>query len=86
MDSPDEITELIAMWQGGDGATENALFNALHQKLRGMAINCLRGEGAKRPLGAITLVQEAYFRLHRPENLFVNDPNHLLSLVGRVMR
>lgn len=74
------------MWQHGDKTAENALFDALYQKLRGMAINCLRGESRDRPLGATTLVHEAYLRLHRTHGLFVNDRNHFLMLVGQVMR
>jgi RNA polymerase sigma-70 factor, ECF subfamily len=86
MQAPDDISGLIALWRKGDKTAENALFAALYNKLRGIAINCLRSEPRERPLGATTLVHEAYLRLQRSEKLAFNDRSHFLALVGQVMR
>lgn len=86
MNFGEDITRLIARWREGDKAAENALFDTLYQRLRAIAIQCLRGEPRPTPLGATTLVHEAYLRLQRSGNLFIKDRNHFLALVARVMR
>jgi RNA polymerase sigma factor (TIGR02999 family) len=86
MRTTDEITELISKWQDGDKRAENALFDALYQRLHGIALNCLRSEQRDKPLGATTLVHEAYLRLHRTGSLYVHNRNHFLALIAQVMR
>ncbi len=81
-----DITVLIALWQNGDKQAENELFSTLYQKLRAIAFHCLKSETRPSPVGATTLVHEAYLRLHRTETLMVNNRGHFLSLVSQVMR
>ena len=51
-----EITRLISDWQRGAPGAENALFNALYQRLHTLALQCLRGERPDRAPGATSLV------------------------------
>ena len=81
-----EITRLIAEWQRGDKAAENALFEALYSKLHAIALHCVRSEPAAQSLGATGLLHEAYLRLNRTEGLQVVNRSHFLALAARVMR
>jgi RNA polymerase sigma factor (TIGR02999 family) len=83
---PGNITRLIAMWRSGDKSAENALFGALYHRLHAIAVGRLRNEPRNRPLGATTLVHEAYLRLTKSENFVANDRHHFLALVAKVMR
>ena len=81
-----EITRLIEQWQGGDQSAENALFQALYDRLHAMAVQCLRSERPGNSLGATGLVHEAYLRFKRAERLDIIDRSHFLALTARVMR
>lgn len=81
-----EITRLIARWQAGDKPAENALFDAMYERLHAMAIHCLRTERAGQSMGATALVHEAYLRFNRANRLDIADRSHFLALAARVMR
>ena len=53
-----EITRLISDWQRGAPGAENALFNALYQRLHSLAVQCLQGERRDRAPGATSLVHD----------------------------
>jgi RNA polymerase sigma-70 factor (ECF subfamily) len=80
-----EITRLIADWQRGDAAAENALFELLYARLHSIALQCLRGEPLQ-TIGATALVHEAYMRFKSAENLEIANRAHFLALAARVMR
>jgi len=86
VDPSHDITHLIAEWQHGDKAAENALFEALYRKLHARALQVLQSEPRGQSLGPTALVHEAYLRLERSEGLEVADRNHFLKLVAKVMR
>jgi RNA polymerase sigma factor (TIGR02999 family) len=86
MHSHDEITRLIAEWREGDRSAENRLFELLYQKLRDIAVQCMRDEERCRTLGPTALVHEAYLRLSKSQHLDVSDRTHFLALAARVMR
>jgi hypothetical protein len=79
-----EITRLIADWQRGDAAAENALFELLYARLHSIALQCLRGEPLQ-TIGATALVHEAYMRFKSAENLEIANRAHFLALAARVM-
>ncbi|MGO4884281.1 MAG: ECF-type sigma factor [Bryobacteraceae bacterium] len=81
-----EITRLISDWQRGAPGAENALFNALYQRLHTLALQCLRGERPDRAPGATSLVHEAYLRFRQTQNLEIANSAHLLALAAQVMR
>jgi RNA polymerase sigma factor (TIGR02999 family) len=80
-----EITKLIAEWQSGDRAAENALFEALYTRLRSIAVQCLRSEQNAQSLNATGLVHEAYVRFRKSQNLVILNGAHFLALAARVM-
>ena len=86
MESPGEITGLIAGWQRGDPAAENALFEALYRRLYGIAMQCLRSESRGQTMGATALVHEAYLRFKSADRLQIVNRGHFLALSARVMR
>lgn len=86
MDPSGDITRLIAAWQRGDKAAENALFEALYRRLHTKALQLLRSEPRGQSLGPTALVHEAYLRLERSERLEIADREHFVKLVAKVMR
>lgn len=86
MDSPGNITRLILEWQRGGELAENALFEAVYQRIHGIALHLVRGEARGQSMGATDLVHEAYLRFRRSERLEVTDSSHFLRLAARVMR
>jgi RNA polymerase sigma factor (TIGR02999 family) len=85
MASDGEITRLIAEWQHGDKAAEDALFEAMYNKLHSIAIQCLKREKPGQTVGATALVHEAYLRFKTSERLQISDRSHFLALAARVM-
>jgi RNA polymerase sigma factor (TIGR02999 family) len=85
MDSSPDITQLISAWQAGSKDAEGALFKALYSKLHGIARHCLRCEPQGQTLGATALVNEAYLRFTRSEQIGVTDRSHFLRLAAKVM-
>jgi RNA polymerase sigma factor (TIGR02999 family) len=81
-----QISRLISDWQRGNREAENALFEALYQRLHQIALQCLRSRDVGRTLGATALVHEAYLRFRQSERIDVHDSHHFLCLAARVMR
>ena len=86
MEPSGDITRLISEWQRGNKAAENALFEALYQKLHTKALQVLRSEPRGQSMGPTALVHEAYLRLERSERLEITDREHFVKLVAKVMR
>jgi RNA polymerase sigma factor (TIGR02999 family) len=80
-----DITRLIAEWQRGNKAAENALFEALYNRLHTRALHLLCTEPRGQSMGPTALVHEAYLRLERSEGLEIADRNHFLKLAAKVM-
>ncbi|HXM40379.1 MAG TPA: ECF-type sigma factor [Bryobacteraceae bacterium] len=86
MDPTGDITRLISEWQRGDKAAENALFEALYNRLHAKALQVLRSEPRGQSMGPTALVHEAYLKLEQSERLEVTDRKHFVRLVAKVMR
>ena len=63
MQSPDGITELLLLWNGGDQTALEKLMPLVHSELRRLAGNYLRRERIGHTLQPTALVNEAYLRL-----------------------
>jgi RNA polymerase sigma-70 factor (ECF subfamily) len=63
MQSPDGITELLFLWNGGDQTALEKLIPLVHSELRRLAGNYLRRERPGHTLQPTALVNEAYLRL-----------------------
>jgi RNA polymerase sigma factor (TIGR02999 family) len=85
VDPSGDITRLISEWQRGNKAAENALFEALYNRLHARALYLLSTEPSGQSMGPTALVHEAYLRLERSEGLEIADRNHFLKLAAKVM-
>ena len=61
--TPNEITQQLIAWSGGDATALERLIPAVYQELRRIADRYLRGESAGHSLQPTALVHEAYLRL-----------------------
>jgi RNA polymerase sigma factor (TIGR02999 family) len=80
------ITHLIGDWRAGDRAAENRVFDSLYCSLRAQALHCLRRETAGHSLSPTLLVNEAYIVLSRVRRLDVNDRDHFIRIISRIMK
>jgi DNA-directed RNA polymerase specialized sigma24 family protein len=63
VDPSGDITRLISEWKRGDKSAENALFEALYNRLHAKALHLLHSEPRRQSMGPTALVHEAYLRL-----------------------
>ena len=82
MDPSGDITRLISEWKRGDKSAENALFEALYNRLHAKALHLLHSEPRRQSMGPTALVHEAYLRLERSERLEITDREHLCEAGG----
>jgi|SRR5579859_789703 len=83
---PGEITLLLQQWRTGDRHVEGRLFELLMPDLRKIAGRCFRGERAGHTLQPTALINEAFLRLARNNNIDWQDRGHFLAISARVMR
>jgi RNA polymerase sigma factor (TIGR02999 family) len=81
-----QITHLITGWRAGDRSAENRVFETLYCALRAQALHCLRRENNSHSLSPTLLVNEAYLVLSKSRRLNVNDRDHFIRIVSRVMK
>jgi RNA polymerase sigma factor (TIGR02999 family) len=81
-----QITDFISGWRAGDRVAENRVFDSLYCALRAQALHCLRRESAGHSLSPTLLVNEAYIVLSRVRRLDVNDRDHFIRIVSRIMK
>lgn len=81
-----EITQLLDRWGAGDSRAVDQLMPMVYERLRHLARQRLRGEGAACSLNTTSLVHEAYLKLVDSPNPSLRDRNHFMSLASRVMR
>lgn len=62
------------------------LFTQLYTQLRRIARREVHRHGANAPLGATTLMHEAYLAMHGRDSLAFPDQAHFLAYAGRAMR
>jgi RNA polymerase sigma factor (TIGR02999 family) len=81
-----QITHFITGWRAGDRSAENRVFDSLYCSLRAQALHCLRRESLGHSLSPTLLVNEAYIVLSRVRRLDVNDRDHFVRIVSRIMK
>lgn len=86
MESGDDITRLIAEWQNGNRAAEEALFEKLYHRLHKIADHLVRMEHVNQTLGPTALLHEAYLRFCGSTDLRIVNRAHFMALSARVMR
>src|SRR3981081_499400 len=83
---PVEITRLLRQWGAGDRQGEDRLFELLLPDLRLIAGRCFLGERLGHTLQPTALVNEAFLRLAKIENIEWQDRGHFLAVSARIMR
>jgi RNA polymerase sigma factor (TIGR02999 family) len=86
VDSPKEITQLLAEVGRGDDAAAGALFEKVYGELRALAKSYLRRERPDHTLQPTALVHEAYLRLVGDENAGWENRLHFFNVAAQVMR
>ena len=85
-ESTGRITVLLRQWRAGDSKAQDELFEALMPELRKIARACFRGERPGHLLQPTALVNEAFLRLAKANNVDWHDRGHFLALAARIMR
>lgn len=84
--SADDITQLLLDWQEGDGAALQALIPKVEEVLRVQARAHLRRERADHTLQPTALVNEAYLRLIRQQQVRWQGRAHFFAIASTSMR
>jgi RNA polymerase sigma factor (TIGR02999 family) len=84
--SPNQVTELLRKWKGGDQASLQALLPLVYSELRRLAQHHLRGERSDHTLQSTALVHEAYLRMVKPGSLRIESRGHFFALASQLMR
>jgi RNA polymerase sigma factor (TIGR02999 family) len=83
---PGEVTLLLRQWRTGDRHVEDRLFELLMPDLRRIAGRCFRGERPGHTLQPTALINEAFLRLARNNDIDWQDRGHFLAISARIMR
>jgi RNA polymerase sigma factor (TIGR02999 family) len=84
--SPEEVTDLLRAWRGGDDRADALLLEKVYETLRNIAVGQLRGERAGHTLQPTALVHEAYLRLLGQRVVDWRDRAHFYGLAAVTMR
>ena len=84
--SPEEVTQLLLAWNGGDDAALDKLLPLVYDELRKAAKRFLRREHQGHTLQTSALVNEVYLRLIDAKNVRWQDRAHFYAISARLMR
>ena len=84
--SPEEVTQLLLAWNGGDTAALDKLMPLVYDELRKAAKRYMRREAVGHTLQTAALVNEVYLRLIDAKNVRWQDRAHFLAISARLMR
>jgi len=84
--SPNELSELLVAWRGGDKTALDRLTPLVYQELRRLAQHYMRGEHAGHTLQATALVNEAYLRLIDYRKVQWQNRAHFFAVAAQLMR
>ncbi len=86
-DNPSDITLLLRQWHAGDESAGDKLFTLLEPKLKQIAASRLRRENPNHTLQRTELVNEAFMKLARANNVIDwRDSNHFFAICTVMMR
>ena len=85
---PDEqdITAMLAAWNGGDGQALDRLMEIAYPKLRRVARQYLAGRRPGDSLESAALANEAYLKLVRSGGIQCENRAHFLALCSQIIR
>ncbi|MEM7052642.1 MAG: ECF-type sigma factor [Acidobacteriota bacterium] len=81
-----EITRLLMAWSGGDGSVLERLMELVHDRLHRLAGSFMNRERDEHTLQTTALVNEAFLRLVRQDQVQWRDQVHFFAVAGWVMR
>lgn len=84
--TPENVTDLLLEWRGGNEAALDRLIPLVYEELRRVARRCLRHERPGNTLQTTGLVNEAYLRLVRSSRVQWRDRAHFFALTAQLMR
>ncbi len=84
--APSALRDLVARSQGGDSSATDRLFTTLYQQLRRMARREAGRLGPHAPLGATTLLHEAWLEMSQRDALAFPSEGHFMAYAARAMR
>jgi RNA polymerase sigma-70 factor (ECF subfamily) len=82
----DDLTTLLGRWRTGTPGDRERLFAAVQGELRRTAGAYMRRERQEHTLQPTALVNEAYLRLIREQDVRWEDRGHFFGIAARVMR
>lgn len=83
---PGSLATLVTQAQAGDPGATDRLFTTLYQQLRRMARREAGRLGPHAPLGATTLLHEAWLEMSQREALAFPSEGHFMAYAARAMR
>lgn len=86
MSRPQQITQLLERWKGGDRSAENALIAEVYPILRNVAAGQIRKNGNHLTLSATDLAHEAYIRLQEQQGVDWQNREHFFAIAATVVR
>ncbi len=86
MNTARDVTQLLCLWSGGDGAALESLMEAVYGELRRLAHSYLRRERPGNTLQSTALVHEAYLRLIDQKNVTWQNRAHFFGIAASMMR
>jgi RNA polymerase sigma-70 factor (ECF subfamily) len=84
--APQQVTQLLVAWGGGDQAARDELMPLVYEELRRLAHQCIRRERPGHTLQTSALLNEAYLRLVDQKNIQWQDRAHFFGIAARLMR
>jgi len=81
-----EITQLLKAWSAGDSAAQERLIPLVYKELRHLASRYRYKSGGGETLQTTALVNEAYLRLVKIDNVDWRDRAHFFAVSAQVMR
>jgi RNA polymerase sigma factor (TIGR02999 family) len=84
--APDEVTNLLLRWGGGDREALDALAPLVYDELRRLAARYLRRERLDHTLQSTALVHEAYLRLIDQRNVRWQNRAQFFGLAAELIR
>jgi RNA polymerase sigma factor (TIGR02999 family) len=82
----DDLTALLGLWRTGTPADQERLLAAVQGELRRIAGAYMRRERRDHTLQPTALVNEAYLRLIKGQDVSWEDRAHLFGIAARLMR
>jgi RNA polymerase sigma factor (TIGR02999 family) len=86
MQSPHEITTLLAAWSGGDEEALKSLVSVIYPEIRQIARKHLRNRAPGQTLESAALANEAYLRLVRMRGIRCENRAHFFALCAQIIR